>query len=225
MFSFFVCPSVFGISFQFVVVRRAEQRRLHFSFVLFLVWVAKAGAPPVVVVLFSFMQFFSCFGTDEKFKANNVSFSFLFIFVSLGLSRWRFPWEACFTSAASFCCSGPCEKGRKSEEKVDFRMNVVSAASSKGSLSNLSAFLCFRQCSLQKNSLRAAASARKLQVHRLFAGRFLGGLFRYFRGPNFGTAWRSAPARQNPGHLQFGVPCPGEVGSLCAKCFFLRQAV
>ncbi len=66
----------------------------------------------------------------------------------------------------------------------------------------------------------AAASARKLQAHRLLGGRFLGGLFCNLRGPNFGTAWRSAPAWQNPGHLQFGVPCPGEVGSMCAKCSF-----
>jgi hypothetical protein len=66
----------------------------------------------------------------------------------------------------------------------------------------------------------AAASARKLQAHCLFEGRFLGGLFCNLCGPNFGTAWRSAPAWQNPGHLQFDVPCPGEVGSLCAKGFF-----
>jgi hypothetical protein len=38
--------------FQFVVVRRAEQQQLRFRFVLFFVRVAKAGAPPFVVVLF-----------------------------------------------------------------------------------------------------------------------------------------------------------------------------
>ena len=57
-----------------------------------------------------------------------------------------------------FAASGPCEKSRKSEEKVDFRRNVISAASSEGSSSNFSAFLCFRQRSLVKNSLRVCGS-------------------------------------------------------------------
>jgi hypothetical protein len=57
----------------------------------------------------------SCSGANEKLKANDLFFSFLFGFLSLGLLRWRFPWEACFSSAASFCCLWALRKGKEVE--------------------------------------------------------------------------------------------------------------
>jgi hypothetical protein len=87
----------------------------------------------------------------------------LFCSFCLFFFRWAcygegFLGKLVFCLLLPFAASGFCKKRRKSKKKVDFRRNVISAASSEGSSSNLSAFLCFWQCSLVKNSLRVCGS-------------------------------------------------------------------
>ncbi len=154
--SFSASSSVYLFStflFQFVVVRRAEQQQLHFRFVLFFAWMAKAGAPPFVVVFFLYAVRL-VFWNKREFKTTICSSRFCLFFCHRACHGGGFLGKLVFRLLLSFAACGPCEKGRKSEEKVDFRINVISAALSEGSLSNLSAFLCFRQCSFVKNSLR-----------------------------------------------------------------------
>jgi hypothetical protein len=120
--------------------------------------VAKAGAPPFVVVLFCFLHaILLVLWTNEAFKATIRSSCFCFIFFRWACHGGGFLGKLVFCLLLSFAACGPCEKGRKSERKVDFRINVISAALSEGSLSNLSAFLCFRAvfvCEKQLASVR-----------------------------------------------------------------------
>jgi hypothetical protein len=87
-----------------------------------------------------------------------VFFSFCLFFFHWACYGEGFLGKLVFCLLLSFAASRFCEKSRKSKKKVDFRRNVISAASSEGSSSNLSAFLCFRQCSLVKNSLQVCGS-------------------------------------------------------------------
>jgi hypothetical protein len=143
---------------------------------MFFVWVAKAGALPFVVVLF-FASHNSSRVLEQMRNSRQTirSSRFCSFFFHWACYGGGFLGQLVFRLLLPFAACGPCEKGRKSEEKVGFRMNVTSAASSEGSLSNLSAFLCFRQCSLVKSSLRVCGSvcqeaASSPPLRRSFAG-------------------------------------------------------
>ncbi len=160
------------------MVRKAEQQQLHSRSALSFARVAKAGAPPFVVVLvFASYNSSRVLEQTRNSRQTICSFRFCSFFFHWACYGGGFFWKLVFRLLLPCAACGPCGKGRKSEKKVGFRMNVTSFASNEGSLGNLSAFLCFRQCSLVKSSLQVCGSvsqeaASSPPLRRSFAGWF-----------------------------------------------------